>query len=161
MAKVVERQRSCIEPVLCTSAQRDGSIPDVRQNVIGVNFELGRTKAQPFMIASYFLAQRDVLQRRVEQLIISCTLVALGKPHPRNKFPLSFEIASDRGHALTAHGNLDRLELTSFASLSDAKLSMSFRDIRIPQGRAVRFFGLRLRRTTNQMTRPPLFSALA
>ena len=72
LPQVVESQRSCIEPVLSTSAQRDGSIPDVRQNVIGVNFELGRTKAQPFMIASYFLAQRDVLQRRVEQLTISC-----------------------------------------------------------------------------------------
>jgi hypothetical protein len=49
LPQVVESQRSCIEPVLGTSAQRDGSIPDVRQNVIGVNFEPGRTKALPFM----------------------------------------------------------------------------------------------------------------
>jgi hypothetical protein len=84
----------------------------------------------------------------------------LGKPYPRNKFPLSFEVASDRGHALTAHGNLDRFELTNFASLSDAKLSMSFRDIRIPKGRAVRFSGLRLRRPTKQIARPPLFETV-
>jgi hypothetical protein len=73
---------------------------------------------------------------------------------------LSFEVASDRGHALTAHGNLDRLELTNFTSLSDAKLSMSFRDIRIPKGQAVRFSGLRLRRPTKQIARPPLLEAV-
>jgi hypothetical protein len=73
---------------------------------------------------------------------------------------LSFEVASDRGHALTAHGNLDRLELPNFAGLSDAKLSMSFRDIGLPKGRAARFSGWRLRRPTKRIARPPLFEAV-
>ena len=68
--------------------------------------------------------------------------------------------ATGRGHALTAHGNLDRLVLTNFAGFSDAKLSVSFRDIRILKGQPARFSGLRLRRPTKRIAGPPLFEAV-
>jgi hypothetical protein len=52
----------------------------------------------------------------------------------RYEFSLRLEVAADRGHALTADGDLNRLQLTDLAGFGDAKLSLRLGEIGFAKG---------------------------